>query len=250
MMKSLQYLFLTALVCFAILSNANIVLSQICEGAHSASEDDSWLSCVETENPNPDRSEGHWILYDFGDYYELNQSHFWNYNVMNETARGVSNMVVDWSVDGTTWNWWGDINLEEAPGTDSYFGEPGPHFDGLVVRYLLLSVTSNHGGNCYGFSELRLDVDPGVVDVEQISIPAFEFGLHPNPARDHATIQLEVFNDTQVRLFSPEGKIIRSYSPRSATSQLDLTDLASGFYTVEVIDDSGARANQRLTVIK
>ena len=118
------------------------------------------------------------------------------------------------------------------------------------MRYLLLSVTSNHGGNCYGFSELRLDVDPGVVDVEQISIPAFEFGLHPNPARDHATIQLEVFNDTQVRLFSPEGKIIRSYSPRSATSQLDLTDLASGFYTVEVIDDSGARANQRLTVIK
>ncbi|MDA1383246.1 MAG: hypothetical protein O3A22_05020, partial [Bacteroidetes bacterium] len=71
-MKSHQSFFLTVLACFAILLNANIVQSQICEGAHSASEDDSWLSCVETENPNPDRSEGHWILYDFGDYYELN----------------------------------------------------------------------------------------------------------------------------------------------------------------------------------
>lgn len=249
-MKAQKYSLLTVLAGFAILLSSNIVRSQICEGAHSSSEDDSWLSCVETDNPNLDRSEGHWILYDFGDYYELNQSHFWNYNVIGETSRGVSNMVVDWSIDGTTWNWWGDVNLEEAPGSDSYFGEPGPDFEGLVVRYLLLSITANHGGNCYGFSELRLDVNPGVVDIEQISIAAFEFGLYPNPARDYAALQLEAFNDTQVRLFSPEGKIILSYYPNSATSQLDLTDLASGFYTVEVIDDSGARANQRLTVIK
>jgi len=41
-----------------------------------------------------------------------------------------------------------------------------------------------------------------------------------------------------------------SYSPNSATSKLDLTNLASGIYTVEVIDDSGARATQRLTVIQ
>jgi hypothetical protein len=169
---------------------------------------------------------------------------------MGETSRGVANMVVDWSIDGTTWNWWGDINLEEAPGSDSYFGEPGPDFEGLVVRYLLLSVTSNHGGNCYGFSELRLDVNPGVVDVEEISIAAFEFGLHPNPARNHATLQLEAFKNSQVRLFSPEGKIILSYSPVSSTSKLNLINLASGLYTVEVIDDSGARATQRLTVIQ
>ena len=249
-MKAQKFFVLASLASFVMLLGSNIVLSQTCEGAHSASIDDSWLSCVETDNPNPDRSEGHWILYDFGDYYELNQSHFWNYNVLGETSRGVANMVVDWSIDGTTWNWWGDINLEEAPGSDSYFGEPGPDFEGLVVRYLLLSVTANHGGNCYGFSELKLDVNPGVVDIEEISIAAFEFGLHPNPARSHATLQLEAFIDTQVRLFSPDGKIILSYSPISATSKLDLTNLASGLYTVEVIDDSGARATQRLTVIQ
>ena len=75
-----------------------------------------------------------------------------------ETSRGVANMVVDWSLDGANWNYWGDINLEEAPGSENYFGETGPDFEGLVVRYLLLSVTSNHGGNCYGFSEVKLDV--------------------------------------------------------------------------------------------
>ena len=249
-MKAQKFLFLASLASFVMLLGSNIVLSQTCEGAHSTSIDDSWLSCVETDNPNPDRLEGHWILYDFGDYYELNQSHFWNYNVLGETSRGIANMVVDWSIDGTTWNWWGDINLEEAPGSDSYFGEAGPDFEGLVVRYLLLSVTANHGGNCYGFSELKLDVNPGVVDIEEISIAAFDFGLHPNPARFHATLQLEAFIDTQVRLFSQDGKIILSYSPISATSKLDLTNLASGLYTVEVIDDSGARATQRLTVIQ
>jgi hypothetical protein len=249
-MKAQKFFIIASFASFVMLLSSHTVISQTCEGAHSTSIDDSWLSCVETDNPNPDRSEGHWILYDFGDYYELNQSHFWNYNVLGETSRGVANMVVDWSIDGTTWNWWGDINLEEAPGSDSYFGEPGPDFEGLVVRYLLLSVTANHGGNCYGFSELKLDVNPGVVDIEEISIAAFEFGLHPNPARSHATLQLEAFIDTQVRLFSPDGKIIFSYSPTSATSKLDLTNLASGLYTVEVIDDSGARATQRLTVIQ
>ena len=249
-MKAQKFFIIASFASFVMLLSSHTVISQTCEGAHSTSIDDSWLSCVETDNPNPDRSEGHWILYDFGDYYELNQSHFWNYNVLGETSRGIANMVVDWSIDGTTWSWWGDINLEEAPGSDSYFGEPGPNFEGLVVRYLLLSITANHGGNCYGFSELKLDVNPGVVDIEEISIAAFEFGLHPNPARSHATLQLEAFIDTQVRLFSPDGKIIFSYSPTSATSKLDLTNLASGLYTVEVIDDSGARATQRLTVIQ
>ena len=156
-----HYIFcLASVVSLVLLLNSNTVLSQMCEGAHSTSTDDSWQSCVLTVNPNPDRSEGHWIRYDLGGYYELNLSHFWNYNVFGETSRGVANMVVDWSLDGTNWNFWGDINLEEAPGSENYFGETGPDFEGLVVRYLLLSVTSNHGGICYGFSEIKLDVTP------------------------------------------------------------------------------------------
>ncbi|PCJ81666.1 MAG: hypothetical protein COA49_03925 [Bacteroidetes bacterium] len=246
-MKKLQNLLLSGLVLFAIPFSS---FAQQCEGAHSSSQDDSWLSCVETENPNPDRSEGHWILYDFGNYYELNESHFWNYNVFGETDRGVANMVVDWSVDGVTWNWWGDINLEEASGTDTYFGEPGPNFGGLVVRYLLLSITSNHGGNCYGFSELKLDVNPGVVDIEEVSVATFEFGIHPNPAKDQTTIQIEDFNGSTVNLYNPVGQIVATYHPSNVTTKLDIKTLASGSYMVEVIDASGVKAAKRLNVIQ
>ncbi|HIB76634.1 MAG TPA: T9SS type A sorting domain-containing protein [Flavobacteriales bacterium] len=246
-MKNLQVLILIG---FSILALPSELSAQFCEGAHSSSLDDSWLSCVETQNPNPDRSEGHWILYDFGDYYELNQSHFWNYNVMDETDRGVATMIVDWSIDGTTWSWWGDINLEQAPGSNSYIGEAGPDFDGLVVRYLLLSVASNHGGNCYGFSELRLDVNPGVVNIDEISVASFNFGLHPNPATNHATIQIESFSDTRVNLFSPVGTLVATYHPNSETTRLDLRNLASGAYLVEVINGSGEISTQRLNVIR
>lgn len=187
MMKAHSFFCLASFLSFVLLLNSNTLHAQMCEGDHSTSSDDAWQSCVETVNPNPDRSEGHWIRYDLGAYYELNQSHFWNYNVFGETARGVDNMVIDWSLDGTNWNFWGDINLEEAPGTENYFGETGPDFDGLVVRYLLLSVTSNHGGNCYGFSEIKLNVNPivgctgdivlnGSIDISDVLFLLSEYG--------------------------------------------------------------------------
>ena len=157
-MKAHYFFCLESVFSLVMLLHSDTVLSQMCEGDHSTSTDDAWQSCVVTVNPNPDRSEGHWIRYDLGGIYQLNQSYFWNYNVSGETSRGVANMVVDWSLDGANWNYWGDINLEEAPGSENYFGETGPDFEGLVVRYLLLSVTSNHGGNCYGFSEVKLNV--------------------------------------------------------------------------------------------
>jgi len=195
MMKAHSFFRIASLLSLVLLLNSNTVHSQMCEGDHSTSTNDAWLSCVETVNPNPARTEGHWIRYDLGGYFELNESHFWNYNVFGETARGSANMVVDWSLDGTNWNFWGDINLEEAPGSENYFGETGPDFEGLVVRYLLLSVTSNHGGNCYGFSEIKLNVNPvmgctgdivlnGSIDISDVLFLLSEYGCLTECAAD------------------------------------------------------------------
>ena len=220
-----------------------------CDGAHQALDDLSWLSCQGTENPNPSRTEEHWIMYDLGAYYYLNESHFWNYNKFDETANGMSTCAIDYSLDGDDWMWWGDLNLEEASGHDSYYGEDGPDFDGLLVRYLLLSVISNHGGPCYGFSEMKIDIDPGILDIEEPVAQALSFGLHPNPATDLVNVQIENGFGAQITLFSPTGELIERVVAKSQVNRLDLRNLSAGIYMVEVLDSDGARATQRLTVV-
>ena len=225
------------------------VMSAQCEGSHSAHEDDAWLSCQGTENPNPARSEEHWILYDFGDFYFLNESHFWNYNKAEETANGVSTFAIDYSEDGVTWQYWGDINLDEAPGSDFYYGEEGPDFNGLLASHLLLTAVSNYGGPCYGFSEMRLDVDPGVQGVEEASVQAFDFGLHPNPARDYVSIQLNGMQGADVFIYSPTGELVESISNSTLITRLNVSGFAPGLYMVEVVGQDRAKATKRLTVV-
>lgn len=230
------------------ISISGLSLAQ-CDGAHSSLDDLSWRSCQGTENPNSSRTQEHWIMYDFGGYYFLNESHFWNYNQAGETSNGISTIAIDYSIDSQDWNWWGDLNLDEAPGTDFYYGEEGPNFDGLLVRYLLLSVVSNHGGPCYGFSEMKIDVDPGVLEVDEPELEVFNFGLHPNPANDIANVQLENALGSQLTLYSPTGELILRQKTTSQITRLDLTDLATGIYLVEVVSTEGSRATKRLTVV-
>lgn len=225
------------------------ILSAQCEGSHSAHEDDAWLSCQGTTNPNPNRSEEHWILYDFGDYYHLNESHFWNYNKATETANGVSTISIDYSDDGVNWQYWGDINLDEAPGSDFYYGQEGPDFSGLLATHFLISAVSNHGGPCYGFSEMRLEVDPGVQDVDEPSVQAFDFGLHPNPAIEFVSIQLSEMYGADVHIYSPTGELVEVITNTGIITRLNVGQYAPGLYMVEVVSPEGSRSTKRLTVV-
>ena len=94
MKKLLSTLFAIAIV--------GLALGQ-CDGAHSAIDDMSWLSCQGSENPNSSRTEEHWIMYDFGANYHLNESHFWNYNQSGETENGIATVAIDYSNDGQNW---------------------------------------------------------------------------------------------------------------------------------------------------
>jgi hypothetical protein len=223
--------------------------TQTCEGSHSSSQDDSWLSCEETENPNPERSQGHWILYDLGDIKSLKESHFWNYNVSGETDRGVATIAVDMSLDGESWWWWGDINLEEAPGVDNYFGEVGPDFYPTNARYILLNIISNHGGNCYGFSEMRLEFNHFVTEIEELLVEDTGFSLHPNPTTESSTIYLEHFQGSTINVFNPMGKLVMIVEPTSSSTALYFSDLAVGVYTIEVLDELGVRKSKKLTLV-
>ncbi|MCB0762798.1 MAG: hypothetical protein KDC12_14825, partial [Flavobacteriales bacterium] len=130
-----------------------------CNGGHSTDPTDAWISCTGTENPNPARTQEHWIMYDFANLYALEQSIVWNYNVPGDTDKGIKTIIIDTSTNGTSWNEWGTIVIDEAPGQDTYEGEMGPDFNGVAARYVLISVVDNWGdASCQGFAEIKFNI--------------------------------------------------------------------------------------------
>lgn len=120
----------------------------------------SWVSCSSSANPNPARSNAsHWIKYNFEDIYKFKNSRVWNYNITNETNKGFNQVVVDYSLDGTTWTSLGGVyNWPQASGTADYAGFIGPNFNEIKAKFILISALNNHGdAGCSGFSKITFD---------------------------------------------------------------------------------------------
>lgn len=116
----------------------------------------NWLSCSKDENPNDLRDSSHWIMYDFGERYELYRSHVWNYNVANEVENGFEAVSIDISEDGTTWIELGTFNWPLASGESAYSGFTGPDYQGVYAQYVL--ITSLEADNsCRGLGKVTFE---------------------------------------------------------------------------------------------
>ena len=118
----------------------------------------TWQSCEFSQNPNPDRGEGHWIQYDLGAIYNLSKTHVWNTNEVGKTQNGFRNVIVDYSEDGTTWKELGTFDFSQGTGEAIYGGFEGFDFGGIPVRYVIITATSNWGGNCFGIAEVKFNL--------------------------------------------------------------------------------------------
>ena len=68
-------------------------------------------------------------------------------------------MVVDYSLDGTTWTQLGGIfQWQQATGSLGYEGFAGPNFNGVSARYILITALNNwDNGLCSGFSKITIN---------------------------------------------------------------------------------------------
>lgn len=129
------------------------------QGTHSNHPDDSWSTCSPSPSPNPARGVSHWIEYDLGQAYLLNNTHIWNYNVYQATDQGFQTVAVDYSLDGTTWQEVGTFEWAAATGEPDYTGFDWDALAGIGARYLLFTALDNHGGGpCHGLSQIRFDI--------------------------------------------------------------------------------------------
>ncbi len=162
-MKNRFILSLVSVLLTTFVSHAQCFLDR-----HSTDWNDGWVSCTMTPNPNTVRGTSHWIQYDLGQNYILEEMHLWNSNEFGKTDRGIQEYYVDYSLDGLTWTELGLFNLDQASGSGFFEGNIGPDFDDTEARYVLITPISNHGGTCYGLAEIRINVQSSVVPVELI----------------------------------------------------------------------------------
>lgn len=173
---------------FIFILSTLLTFGQCFPDRHNTSWFNSWISCETSANPNTIRGEGHWISYDFGEPYELNQLKIWNINDPDLVSIGIKNLIIDYSLDGINWTSYGTTTLPIGPGISTYEGDDILNFNGLKVRYLLLSVADNYGGDCSGFSEMRITVNPTKDENEDVCILA---DIYPNPFSEEFSVFLK-----------------------------------------------------------
>lgn len=161
--------------------------SQCFPERHNTSWFDSWISCEARLNPNQMRGEGHWIMYDFGQTYALNELTVWNINDPDLLDYGAKNVAIDYSSDGVNWKNFAEVVFPKAPGISTYEGDIVAELNKLQARYLLLTVLDNYGGACSGFAEMRVGVDSTQDENADICMLAT---VYPNPFQNEFSVIL------------------------------------------------------------
>ncbi|MEM6633271.1 MAG: discoidin domain-containing protein [Bacteroidota bacterium] len=150
---------LLSLLIVLLLSFFTFQSSAQCVNGNIETWRNTWESCRVTSNPNPQRSPSHWVRYDFGTAHRLSKSRIWNANDPTKLNTGFRNVIVDYSLDGTTWTELGTYEFTQGTGEAIYGGFEGPDFAAIRARYVLFTATSNWGdASCYGLAEVKFNL--------------------------------------------------------------------------------------------
>lgn len=209
---------------------------------HSNNWYDGWSSCEIADSPNPNRWDSHWILYNFGEPYQLAEMQIWNINDPDRLDWGMREVLIDYSLNGTDWFEWGQYEIEAASGESTYEGSQGPNLQGIMAQYILITGLNNHGGNCFGLGEIKINLDGQVAteDIIRHQNWCLAVDIFPNPFTDRANLS---FNNNcnqavSYHLTDAFGRVVNEAQFINANDQgveaLDGSNLAAGVYFLVV----------------
>jgi hypothetical protein len=175
---------------------------------------------------------------------------------------GISRTVfvfVDWSKDGM-FSAMDMIFNDVASGSDSImsgmFTVPGTSLPGITrVRIILAEDTTGGYINAacannidWGETEdYDFNVVPFITEVELLQ-NVNSFSMHPNPSKDHITVQSQNKNIQFVSIYNISGQQVFQNEFNSVeNAELNLEELRSGIYTVSVQSTDG-NVNRKLFV--
>jgi len=225
------------------------VNAQCFENRHSSNWYDGWISCETAPNPNSDREASHWILYDLKSLYDLERTHFWNYNDVNNLNYGIQDVAIDYSVDGTTWSNIGTFTINQASGASTYEGEAGPDFGGVRAQYVLLTVLSTYGGHCAALSEVKFEAQEASSSVANVEdeFACLTADVFPNPVKTESRVYIKSDCDGKVtyQLYNMLGQSIAQRDITEVIEQvgyfdLPVAQLTEGEYILEIQNEEGS----------
>lgn len=157
--------FLCSILCFSLLSN--LAIAQCTDTGNYWNN--SWVSCNTRTNPNPERPDSHWILYEFHQAENISESFIWNANREGESQTGARDVLIDYSVDGSTWVQLGAYTFSQANENENYIGFEGPDFGGIFIQKILITILNTYGdGTCASIAEVQFKINPdacyGIID--------------------------------------------------------------------------------------
>ena len=221
---------------------------------HSTNFFDGWISCDVAISPNPLRGKSHFIMYDYGKIYKLGQMQIWNTNDPAHLDWGMRDVAIDYSLDGENWVEAGVFTFGQASGLSTYEGEQGPHLNNIEAQYLLITGLNNYGGDCYGFSEVKISAEEVIIsDVEDpIQLECVAVSVYPNPFADKVTLDLDPGCSGELRytVYDGLGKTLLFQTASLVNGQKKSIeighDLPAGTYRLYL--ESGGQSVQRSIV--
>jgi hypothetical protein len=247
-----------AITVILVLAATAVSLSAQCFlDRHNTTWYDGWISCTTSMNPNAARGDSHWILYNLNEPYELFQLHIWNTNAPDYLADGMQNIVIDISNDGMNWTEVGEFQLPMADGTSTYEGLDLYDFDGASAQYVLITGLTNHGGSCFGLSEIRIDVADAIVvsNKEPADSPCLSATIYPNPVNANSRAIISNICSTAPIAYAIQdisGRMIQSgeIMPTSDKAQLNLQELpmVAGSYILSLEQEGLVRRVKMMKV--
>lgn len=244
----MKYLILIFIILGSIKLNA-----QCYPDRHNTSWNDAWYSCAETENPNIARGKGHWIMYDLRHKYRLSQGKIWNINAPERLNDGFNSFAVDYSLDGQDWKTLGEFTAAKGPGESLYEGEELFNFVGDSARYVLLTALSNHGGDCSGIAEMRIEVLDVVENLNNTKDECLTVNVYPNPHKSHFNLDVESLCEGPIhyQLYNSVATLIRSgVIPSIGVQglQISTTGISSGIYNLVMIQNGQSVQTQIMKI--
>lgn len=247
----MRAIFTILLLCLLYTNNGTaqcIDLEQHNTGLYS-----SWMSCDPKVNPFFDHGEAsHWIIYQFPELVNINSITLWNLNHPDHLSSGVREIELVGSPNGVEWKVMDTLIFDQAIGHFSYMGQEILDLTNYEARFLMINILSNHGGSCYGFSEIKFTL--GKLTTSTKNVQEIKLLITPNPMTQHSNVTIEGLTSARLdyRVVDMGGRVLlsRRESVVGPEHSFDLStvSLASGYYVLHIITDQGSVAEKLLVI--
>lgn len=214
---------------------------------HSTVMADSWMSCDASDNPNTQLDPSHWIMYDLQQVRKINALHIWNGNLPTHPNAAISQLRIDYSSDGTSWQHWGNLDLDKPPAESIYEGQELSPPQPIEAKFVLLTSLSTYGDDCASLSEVRFNTEALSTATDDVSGYISSISLSPNPVIDRFHIHLtEDFRPTHYEIYSANGQLMIQDNYQN---DVFIPNWPEGQYYIVVSGDQ-QRVTRSFTIIK